>query len=103
MFNFFKKMGELPIPIDVCQNPTAFEMVRVWCLDNKAYISVNIGVWEDPAAYGILLADLAQHIANAYFEKDGRNNSEALRRVLEGLNAEIQFPTDLPEGEILNS
>jgi hypothetical protein len=49
--------------------------------------------WDDPAAWGLMLADLARHIANAY-AREGKNREESLRTILELLERELEHPTD---------
>jgi hypothetical protein len=46
-----------------------------------------------------MLADLAKHVANAY-AADGMERAEALRRVYQGLQVEMESPTDEPTGGI---
>ena len=64
-------------------------------------MSLRSGVWEDPFAWGIVLADLARHIVNAESLQRANVDKDAfLARLLEGFEAEIESPTDEPEGEI---
>lgn len=44
-----------------------------------------------------MLADLAKHVANAY-AADGMDKEKALRRIYQGLQVEMQSPTDEPTG-----
>lgn len=60
-------------------------------------------MWEDPAAWGIMLADLARHVANAYQQDVGLNPEESLRRIKAALEAELSGPTDEPSGRLRNS
>jgi hypothetical protein len=48
-----------------------------------------------------VLADLARHIMNAEFLQNPKLDQDAfMERMLEGFQAEIDSPTDEPEGEI---
>lgn len=91
----------LSIP-DVAQRDKAsFEVLRVWIAEQGQHVSIRSGAWEDPFAWGIVLADLARHIAHAHELQDDKIDSEAfLERLLEGFHAEIDNPTDEPEGEV---
>ena len=71
------------------------ELARIWIVDGNQHVAINGNLWDDPAAWGLMLVDLAKHVANAY-AKEGRNKQEVLNRILDGFNAEIQSPTDDP-------
>ena len=80
-------MNELKIPHNA--TPGSYEILRVWVSDQGQFFSLRSGVWEDPAAWGLILADLARHIAGAY-ESDKRFDPKAvLKRIKEGLDAEL--------------
>jgi hypothetical protein len=65
------------------------------------HVSLRSGAWEDPFAWGIVLADLARHIVNAEsLHRNDLDEEAFLERLLEGFQAEIDSPTDEPEGEI---
>ena len=34
-------------------------MLRVWLAGEQQHVSIRVGVWDDPAGRGIMLADLA--------------------------------------------
>ncbi len=79
----------------------SFELLRVWIADQGQHISLRSGVWEDPFAWGIVLADLARHIVHAESLTRKELDQEAfLARIREGFEAEIDSPTDDPEGEL---
>lgn len=83
------------------RDKAAFEVLRVWIAEQGQHVSIRSGAWEDPFAWGIVLADLARHIANAHTMQDSKVDPEAfLERLLEGFEAEIDNPTDEPEGEV---
>lgn len=91
---------QLPIPGPAVEDPRAIEMVRVWAAGGKQHVSLATGIWDDPANWGIMLVDLAKHIANAYEQSRGLNRITVLRRLREGFDAEWGSPTDSPSGEI---
>ena len=91
----------LSIPPVAQRDKASFEVLRVWIAEQGQHVSIRSGAWEDPFAWGIVLADLARHIALAHEMQDERVNKDAfLERLLEGFNAEIDSPTDEPEGEV---
>ena len=86
--------NELQIPHVAEQDPNSFELLRVWVANKDQHVSLRTGVWKDPAAWGIMLCDLMQHISNAYQQEQGLDRVEAFRRILEGLNAELSSLTE---------
>ncbi len=88
-------------PPAAVRDKAAFELLRVWVAEQGQHVSLRSGAWEDPFAWGIVLADLARHIVNAESMQRKDFDEEAfLDRMLEGFRAEIESPTDEPEGEI---
>ena len=59
---------------------------------------MNIGTWEDAGNWGILLADVARHVANATEEAEGTPRREMLDRIRLLFNTELDSPTDEPSG-----
>ena len=58
-------------------------------------------VWDDPAAWGLLLVDLARHAARAYGQLEVCSEAEALARIRQGFDAEWDNPTDKPRGGLV--
>ena len=59
-----QRVGELPIPQQASKGGDSSEVLRVWLVGESTQFVLR-PVWEDPAAWGVLLADLARHIAAA--------------------------------------
>jgi Domain of unknown function (DUF5076) len=94
-----EKVLSIP-PVAQCDK-ASFEVLRVWIAEQGQHVSIRSGAWDDPFAWGIVLADLARHIALAHEMQDEKIDKEAfLERLLEGFSAEIDSPTDEPEGEV---
>jgi hypothetical protein len=88
-------------PPAAARDKASFELLRVWVAEQGQHVSLRSGAWEDPFAWGIVLADLARHIVNAEaLVKKDLDTEAYLNRMLEGFQAEIDSPTDEPEGEI---
>jgi hypothetical protein len=85
---------ELPIPPAALDDANARELVRVWAASGKQHLSLAAGLWSDPAAWGILLVDLARHIARAYDQAQGLERDSALVRIRKGMDAEWSDDTD---------
>jgi hypothetical protein len=91
---------QLHVPDLAKRDPQSFEVLRVWVANSGQQVSLRVGVWDDPAAWGILLADLARHMANAYRQDAGLDELETLQRIKAALDAELGSPTDSPSGQI---
>ncbi len=81
------------MPDTVLNDSEAVELLRVWASCGQQQISIATNVWEDPAAWGIMLVDLAKHIARSY---DNIEDDEVLRRIKQGFDVEWESPTDEP-------
>ncbi len=93
---------ELAPPPAVSRDKAALELLRVWVAEQGQHVSLRSGAWEDPFAWGIVLADLARHIVNAEaIHKKSLDKEAFFERMLEGFHAEIESPTDEAEGEIM--
>ena len=90
----------LVIPDAASKDPQSFELLQVWIANKGQHVSLRTGVWKDPSAWGIMLADLARHIANAYEQEEGLNRLKTLQRIRTALNVELASPTDDPSGQI---
>jgi hypothetical protein len=97
---------ELPIPPVAETDARAVELLRVWAAQGKQHVSLAASVWNDPAAWGIFLVDLAKHVSSAYEQSSGKALSsgkafaETLLRIKQGFDAEWQCATDKPSGHL---
>jgi len=91
-------INELPVPSGVDVDPRAVELVRVWVAHGQQHVSLATNIWDDPAAWGIMLVDLARHIASAYEQSTGNSHAASLKRIREGFDAEWGNATDEPSG-----
>jgi hypothetical protein len=79
-------------------DPKARELIRVWGAQGSQHVTIAAETWEDAAAWGIMLVDLARHVARS-FESKGKGSAEqVLARLREGFDAEWASPTDEPSG-----
>jgi hypothetical protein len=81
-------------------DPHAVELLRVWAAQRKQHVSLASHLWNDPASWGIMLVDLAKHIANSYEQSRGDNHAEVLQRIRAGFDAEWGKATDAPTGRL---
>jgi hypothetical protein len=88
---------QLLIPDAAKKDAKSFELLRVWVANKGQHVSLRTSVWKDPFAWGVMLSDLMQHIANAY-QDEGFDRLKTLQRIKAGLDAELAHPTDQPTG-----
>ena len=94
------KTSALEIPPAVEGDPKATEIARIWAAHGKQHVHLRSGLWADAGNWGIMLVDLARHVANAY-EEDGRGDYfEVLARIREIFDAEWDSPTDIARGKL---
>ncbi len=86
-----KQDKQLAIPAQAQADPAGFELLRVWVAQQSQHITLRPGLWQDPAAWGVMLADLARNIVTVHVENDEDLDAEAfLAAVLEGFDTEIE-------------
>jgi len=90
----------LEVPKTVQEDQNAVEIARVWTSNGKQVVALNPDLWRDPACWGLMLVDLAAHIANAYEQMAGMDRKKTLARIREGFDAEWRSPTDTPTGSV---
>ena len=91
-------MKELPVPSAAKDDASSRELARVWAAGGRQHVSLETGLWTDPAAWGLLLVDLARHVANAYEQTEGRDPVDVLTRIRDAFDAEWNTPPDSPTG-----
>jgi hypothetical protein len=92
---------QLQIPEAALRDDKSYEIARVWVAEKAEHVSLLVGTWEDPAAWGIILADLARHVVNAYEQDKKLDREETLQRIRSTFQAELDSPTDNPFGTVL--
>ncbi len=96
MFGKRKQNAELAPPPMATANTKAVEILRVWAAPGMPQQLTLRTCWEDPGAWGLLLADVARHAAHAY-QREGWNAEEALERIRQLFGAEWSSPTSAAE------
>lgn len=81
----------LPVPKSAQLDDNAIELIRIWAASGQQHVSIATNIWENPAAWGIMLVDLAKNIARSYENIDER---AALALIKEGFDIEWSSPTD---------
>jgi hypothetical protein len=65
-------------------------ILEISLLNNKQQFSISSLVWEDPAAWGIVLVDLAKLLAETYSKEHCMDANDAFARIFEGVQAELR-------------
>ena len=80
-------------PFSAMSDPDAYEILRLWGADGAQHVNIKGGLWEDPASWGVVLADLARHAAQVLERDEGLKIPDSLRRIQDGFLAELNNPT----------
>ena len=80
---------ELTIPPAVHDDPNGFELLRVWAAHNSQHVSIHSGLNGGAGEFGILLADLLQHAARLYSERQKLPVDVCKREILKVFGAEL--------------
>jgi hypothetical protein len=80
----------------------ATEVLRVWAEQDGQLVVALTPRWEEPEAWGLVLADIARHVARAYQTSKGTAQQETLDAVLGLFAAEMANPTDDAEGGLVS-
>ncbi len=90
---------QLAIPALAAKDPRSFELLRVWIAEGSQAITLQPGIWQDPAAWGVMLADLARNIVTVHADADpDLDTGNFLAAMLEGFDTEIESVLNEVEG-----
>ena len=95
MFGRGEKKNSLSAPPLADENVDAVEVLRVWAAPGSPQQLSLRTTWKDAGAWGLMLVDIARHVAKAY-ASEGRNAAEVLARIRELWDAEWSKSTDDP-------
>ena len=69
------------------------EVLRAVIVDGGLHVSLR-RAFDDPEAWGMLIADVVRHIARIYATEDKFAEDETIERIRALFNAEMDSPTD---------
>jgi hypothetical protein len=96
MFGKRQNSNALETPPIAESDSNAVEVLRVWAVPGQPQQLTLRTTWKDAGAWGLLLADVARHAANAY-RNEGADPNVVLARIRELFEAEMSSPTDTPQ------
>ena len=90
----------LGIPENADKEPEAQELLRLWTTANGERVALHVDGSIPVEGWGIMLADLARHLANAYAQKGHGSIQDNYREILASFLLEAGDPTDTVSGSI---
>jgi hypothetical protein len=69
------------------------EVLRAVIVDGGLHVSLR-RAFDDPEAWGMLIADVTRHVARIYATEDKFREEETIERIRALFNAEMDSPTD---------
>lgn len=93
---------DLKVPEEVTSDANAQEVARAWVANGGLVCALRPTAWEDGQSWGLVLADLARHVANALQETSGIDAAETLDQIQSVFFAELNEPTDDPTGHFVD-
>jgi hypothetical protein len=97
-------MHTLVIPPAAQRDDNSTQMLSAWIAERGLHCTINVGMWhaegrDEPAAWGVLLADVVRHLANAIESERGVDADDVIADIVESLNDELESPTSKARGE----
>lgn len=83
---------ELSAPPDAIEHG-GHEVVRAVVVEGAVSVAMRRS-FDDPFVWGVLLVDLARHAARIYAAEAGMGEDEAMARIVDGMQSELDNPTD---------
>jgi hypothetical protein len=93
-------LTQLGVPPDA-QEHGGHEILRAFIVDGGLSVALQRG-FDEPSTWGILLADVARHVARIFAGAGDMSESEALERIHRMFEAEWSRPTDLGTTSAIN-
>ena len=101
--------NERQIPEAALRDKDSVEMLRVWIAERKLHCSMKVGMYQEgmkmseERAWGIILADVARHLANALQEAYSKDPRDTVARIREAFAKELDAPTSKAEGDFIQN
>ena len=90
----------LDVPPDVTDNG-GHEVLRAFVSNGAVSVAMRRS-FDDPFVWGMLLADLARHAARIYAAEAEMSEAEAMARIVEAVQAELETSTDTGATNAIN-
>jgi hypothetical protein len=96
-----KHLSELSKPPDAIEAEEAVEVLRAWIVNQTLQVSLRPTIWTDGSEWGILLADVAQHVADAMAKELGKDFTSTVARIRQRFNDELDAPSSERMGSFI--
>jgi hypothetical protein len=99
--------NERLIPEAALRDKDSVEMLHVWIAEKKLHCSMKVGMYQEgmnmseARAWGIILADVTRHLANAMQEAYSKNPEDTIAKIRAAFDKELGAPTSKAEGEFI--
>ena len=99
-------MNQRPIPDAAMRDQNSVELARIWIAERGLHCSLKVGMYREmdiheERAWGILLADISRHVANAFSSEFGADVATTLEVIRQSYLEELARPTSLAKGKFL--
>jgi len=84
--------------VPAAEGEQTVELLRAWVVGQELHCSLAADAFPDADTWGVVLADLARHLARARKDRDGRDEAATLQAVRAAFEAELLAPAESPEG-----
>jgi hypothetical protein len=91
---------DLGVPLEVVSDAKAREVLRAWVANEGLICALRPETWPDVVAWGIVLADVTRHVANAVRDLRGDDPAATVSKIREIYNSELTDPTAEPTGGV---
>jgi len=90
----------LDTPADVDASNESLELLRAFAADGQLQVALSWDAWPDVSNWGVLLADLARHVANAREQQLGVPASATLAEIRLAFDDAWGWDADTDEGSV---
>jgi len=96
-------MKPLVIPPAAQRDENAVQMLSAWIAEKGLHCTMNVGMWHasgqnEPAAWGVLLADVVRHLANAMQAERGIDTATSIENIVDSFLEELNDPSSAASG-----
>lgn len=101
------KLAQMPVPEAALRDAEAVEMLRVWIAERGLHCSIKVGMYrdgtnvEEERAWGIILADIARHVAQALRKSYDTDEEYVLKFIKNSFMNELNEPTSKVSGDFV--
>jgi len=90
----------LTVPNDVATADDSQELIRVFAASGQLHVALAWDAWPDASPWGVLLADLARHVANAREQRSGVAAAQSLADIRLAFEEAWSWDAQTVEGQV---